>query len=328
MSSAARLSRLLALVPWLMVNDGITITEAATHFGVSPAQLEKDLWLLIVCGLPGHGPDQLVDIQFWDDGRIHVLDAQTMSAPLRLSGDEAVALLVALRLLAQIPGDHDRDALNRATHRLEEAVGDLGGAPSVVVQAGGATSVIDVLNEAIQGNLAVRIVYGSATRDEVTEREIEPLRIASDDGRTYVEAMCRRAGALRTFRLDRILSAALTSSAAVGMAVQAPSGPASDGTSESSRPISAVIAIDSGANWVLDILTVTDVSESPDGSMTGSILVHDSQWLVRTMLSIGGVAQVLAPADLRKSVADAAKRALAAYAEGLETIVSTKGAPC
>ena len=113
MSSAARLSRLLALVPWLMVNDGITITEAATHFGVSPAQLEKDLWLLIVCGLPGHGPDQLVDIQFWDDGRIHVLDAQTMSAPLRLSGDEAVALLVALRLLAQIPGDHDRAALIR-----------------------------------------------------------------------------------------------------------------------------------------------------------------------------------------------------------------------
>lgn len=328
MSSAARLSRLLALVPWLLVNDGITITEAAVHFGVSPAQLEKDLWLLIVCGLPGHGPDQLVDIQFWDDGRIHVLDAQTMSAPLRLSGDEAVALLVALRLLAQIPGDHDRDALNRATHRLQEAVGDLGGAPTVLVQAGGDTSVIDVLNEAIHGNLAARIVYGSATRDEVTEREIEPLRIASDDGRTYVEALCRRAGALRTFRLDRILTAELTEIAAVGMPVRDLTSHESDGPLDSTMPISAVIAIDSGAQWVLDILEVADVHESEDGTLTGNVQLHDPQWLVRTMLSLGGVAQVLAPADLRKSVADAAKRALAAYAEGLETTVSTKGAPC
>lgn len=315
MSSAARLSRLLALVPWLMVNDGITITEAATHFGVSPAQLEKDLWLLIVCGLPGHGPDQLVDIQFWDDGRIHVLDAQTMSAPLRLSGDEAVALLVALRLLAQIPGDHDREALIRATHRIQEAVGDLGGAPSVVVEAGGDTSVIDVLNDAMQGKLAARIVYGSATRDEVTEREIEPLRIASDDGRTYVEAMCRRAGALRTFRLDRILSAELTASIAVGSAVHDMASHAFDGMPESTGPLSAVIAIDSGASWVLDILPVTDVDESADGTMIGSVLLHDPQWLVRIMLSLGGVAEVLEPADLRVSVADAAKRALAAYAE-------------
>lgn len=315
MSSAARLSRLLALVPWLMVNDGITITEAATHFGVSPAQLEKDLWLLIVCGLPGHGPDQLVDIQFWDDGRIHVLDAQTMSAPLRLSGDEAVALLVALRLLAQIPGDHDRAALIRATHRLQEAVGDLGGAPSVVVEAGGEHSVIDVLNEAMHAHLAVRIVYGSATRDEVTDREIEPLRIASDDGRTYVEAMCRRAGALRTFRLDRILSAAVTSSAMAGKDSLDPVTHSPDVASESAKPMSAVIAIDSGASWVLDVLAVTDVDESADGTMTGSVLLHDPEWLVRMMLSLGGVAEVLAPTDVRKSVADAAKRALAAYAE-------------
>ena len=327
MNSAARLSRLLALVPWLAVNDGITITEAASHFGVSPAQLEKDLWLLIVCGLPGHGPDQLVDIQFWDDGRIHVLDAQTMSAPLRLSGDEAVALLVALRLLAQIPGDHDRAALIKATHRLQEAVGELGGEASVVVQAVGDDSVIDVINEAIRDHRAVRIVYGSATRDEVTERVIEPLRITSDDGRTYVEAMCWRAGALRTFRLDRILSATLTESPSAGIA---PPDPGSHDVADAAaaQPISAVIAIDPNAGWVLDVLDVVDVVESADGSLTGRVILHDPEWLVRTMLSFGGVAQVLEPADLRQSVADAAKRALAAYAEGPRTNAATKGDPC
>lgn len=314
MSSAARLSRLLALVPWLMVNDGITITEAAAHFGVSPGQLEKDLWLLVVCGLPGHGPDQLVDIQFWEEGRIHVLDAQAMSAPLRLSGDEAVALLVALRLLAQIPGDHDRAALLRATHRLQEAVGDLAGEPTVVVEAVADRSVVDVLNEAILGDRVVRIVYGSATSDEVTEREIEPLRITSADGRTYVEAMCRRAGAIRTFRLDRILSAAVTDLASHRGPSVEPEG-AGDPPASPSPTLAARIIVDADARWVLDVLTLEGIEEAGDGSISGTVLVHDPQWLIRTMLSLGGVAEVVEPASLRISVADAAQRALAAYAE-------------
>ena len=324
MSSAARLSRLLALVPWLVVNDGITITEAAAHFGVSPEQLEKDLWLLIVCGLPGHGPDQLVDIQFWEEARIHVLDAQTMNAPLRLSGDEAVALLVGLRLLAQIPGDHDRVALLRATHRLQDAVGDLGDRSSVVVDIAGDSSVVDVLNEAIIRGRYVHILYGSATRDEVTERDIEPRRITSDDGRTYVEAMCRRAGAVRTFRLDRILTATLPDPRSDGGSADDPSQAVNDevpydagvDVSATAEPsFSARIKVDGEARWVLDVLALEDIEETADGSISATVFVHDPEWLVRTMLSLGGIAEVSAPETLRIAVANAAERALTAYAE-------------
>ena len=324
MSSAARLSRLLALVPWLVVNDGITITEAAAHFGVSPEQLEKDLWLLIVCGLPGHGPDQLVDIQFWEEARIHVLDAQTMSAPLRLSGDEIVALLVGLRLLAQIPGDHDRVALLRATHRLQDAVGEVGDRSAVVVDIAGDSSVVDVLNEAIIGSRHVHIVYGSATRDEVTERDIEPLRITSDDGRTYVEAMCRRAGAVRTFRLDRILKATLPDPRSDGGIADEPLQATSDEvpraagfamTATATPSFSARIKVDGDARWVLDVLALEDIEEGADGSLSATVLVYDPEWLVRTMLSLGGIAEVTTPESLRIAVANAAERALRAYAE-------------
>lgn len=324
MSSAARLSRLLALVPWLVVNDGITITEAAAHFGVSPEQLEKDLWLLIVCGLPGHGPDQLVDIQFWEEARIHVLDAQTMNAPLRLSGDEVVALLVGLRLLAQIPGDHDRVALLRATHRLQDAVGDLGDRSTVVVDIASDSSIVEVLNEAIIRGRHVHIVYGSATRDEVTERDIEPLRITSDDGRTYVEAMCRRAGAVRTFRLDRILKATLPDPRLDGgiadESIEATSDevPRDAGfamTAVATPSSSARIKVDGDARWVLDVLALEDIEEGADGSLFATVLVYDPEWLVRTMLSLGGIAEVTTPETLRIAVANAAERALRAYAE-------------
>ena len=89
-TASARLSRLLSLVPWLRQHDGVSVAEAAAHFGVTPEELTQDLWLTVCCGLPGHGPDQLIDIQFWDeDATIHVIDPQTLERPLRFSPGEA-----------------------------------------------------------------------------------------------------------------------------------------------------------------------------------------------------------------------------------------------
>ena len=91
-SAAGRLQRLLALVPWLRTHDGTTVVAAAEHFGVSTDQLIEDLNLLIVSGLPGHGPGQLVDIDFFDDeGEITVTDGSPwpISVPTMLPVSES-----------------------------------------------------------------------------------------------------------------------------------------------------------------------------------------------------------------------------------------------
>ncbi len=304
-TSAARLSRLLALVPWLVVNDGVTVEQAAAHFGVTPQQLEKDLFLLIVSGLPGHGPDQLVDIHFWDAGsRIHVLDPQTIDRPLRLSGEEATALLVALRLLAQVPGDHDRDALNAVTLRLEAA---LGGPATVEIQADADPSILAAVSEAIAVGCPLRIVYGSGTSDAITERVIEPIAVESVDGRTTVEAFCRLAGARRTFRVDRIHAAEV-------LGADQPTPAAGEDTRTSSEPLAVRVAIDAAADWAAESLSLQEPVPAPDGRLVGRAEVHDVDWLVRTVLGLGGVAEVLEPAAVRAAVAVAARDALAAYA--------------
>jgi proteasome accessory factor C len=69
-----RLSRLLALVPYLVSRQGIPLAEAAAEFGISQAQLVKDLELLFVCGTPGHLPDDLIDVD-WDDGNVFLSNA-------------------------------------------------------------------------------------------------------------------------------------------------------------------------------------------------------------------------------------------------------------
>ena len=302
-TSAERLSRLLALVPWLRVNDGISVDEAAAHFGVSVSQLEDDLNLLICCGLPGYTHAELIDIQFWDDGIIHVLDPQTIGEPMRLSAEEASALLIALRLLAQIPGDHDRAALIAATLRLQEAVGGVDA--GIVVDAGVDPDASATIAAAIASGADLRITYGGAS-DQVTERTVHPLRTASHGGRTYLEAYCRSAEAVRTFRIDRLLSAqGVPSAGPVGRDAAPPPDPAPDARW-------ATLAV--SAPWAGEALGLQDAERAPDGRLIGRIPVHDPGWVVHAVLGLGGAAEVLEPENLRREVAQAAALALASYA--------------
>ena len=126
-----RLSRLLALVPYLVSRQGIPLAEVAAEFGITESQLVKDLELLFVCGTPGHLPDDLIEVD-WDDGRVYLGNADAIARPLRLGVDEALALLVGLRALADVPGLHDRDALQRTLLKLEAAAGESGSASAQV----------------------------------------------------------------------------------------------------------------------------------------------------------------------------------------------------
>lgn len=300
-AAASRLSRLLAMVPWLEQNPGVSIREAARHFGVSVPDFERDLWLTICCGLPGHGPDQLIDIQFWDeDGAIHVIDPQTLDKPLRFSAAEAMSLLVGLRLLTQIPGDHA--ALASVTAKLEAAAGIAQG--DVVVVDETDDDVAELLQDAIAQQRAVRLVYIGASRDEITERIVEPMHLLTHGGRTYLVGWCREAGSSRTFRVDRVRAVELTAEPVTAH----PSPP----TMPLSHAQPVRLRVEPRSRWLLEGWDVTDASEEADGSRAGTVHVADPEWLVRIVLGQGGGVEVIEPVELRAQVRDAALRALGA----------------
>lgn len=289
------------MVPWLQQHPGVSVEEAAAHFGVPAADFERDLWLTICCGLPGHGPDQLIDIQFWDeDGAINVLDAQTLDRPLRLSGSEAMALVVGLRLLAQVPGDHDRSALASVTAKVEAAA-DVAHGGAAVVEDHADPGVMSALGDAIAQSRALRVIYAGATRDEVTERVVEPGQILHHSGRTYLVGWCREAGAERTFRVDRIRSAQMLDES-TSTRVHRPSPAPAHGESVRLRVAPA-------SRWLLESWDLADGQEGVDGAVEATITVADRDWLTRIVLGQGGTVEVLEPEDLRLHVKKAAQAA-------------------
>ena len=123
-SSARGSQRVLALVPWILAHPGVTLAELATRFEVSERELERDLELLPMCGLPPYTADRLIDVSVID-GAVEIRLAEYFERPLRLTPAEGLALLAAGRALLAVPGS-DTDgplatALGEARRRARRA---------------------------------------------------------------------------------------------------------------------------------------------------------------------------------------------------------------
>ena len=311
-SATRRLPRLLALVPYLLSRPGIPIVDAAADFGVTPQQLRKDLELLWMCGLPGYGPGDLIDLSFDSDSITVTYDAG-MRRPLRLTASEATSLLVALRALAETPGVPDSDAVQRALTKVEHAVGQA--RPSgVVVGLGGqdatAPEVRDPVQRAATRHQALRIRYYTASRDAISERTVDPMRLLLIDGRSYLEAWCRSARGVRMFRLDRIDQARLLDEPARPPSEAEPTDVSAGLFQPAPGQLVAELELSPEARWVAEYYQVDELVELDGARARVRMRYADQSWMTRLLLGLGGQVSVLSPQDLARDVRRRAGAAL------------------
>ncbi|WPO74837.1 WYL domain-containing protein [Streptomyces sp. KN37] len=304
--------RMLSLVTYLRERPGAHVGDVARAFGITPDELISDLDVLPLCGTSFRGGD-LLDIDT-DGDRIWWHNPDDVAAPLRLAADEATALLVAARAVATLPGlrESDRLALLRATAKLETAAGEAAGASSrlsVTFESEG--GVFADVDRAISERRRLWIRYYSPARDEVTEREIDPIRLVSV-GHTYVEAWCRRSEARRTFRLDRVAEIKI---------LDEPSAPPevelrdlSEGLVQpAAEDPEVVVEVGPGGRWVAEYYPHDSAEELPDGGLRITLRTPEPASLRRLALRLGGDGRIVSPAQLADSARQAAREALAAY---------------
>jgi proteasome accessory factor C len=311
-TSGDRLGRLLTLVPYLLARPGIELTEAAAAFGITERQLREDLELLWVCGLPGYGPGDLIDMAL-DADRVTITYDAGIDRPLRLTPDEALALVVALRMLAETPGIGDRDAIERALAKIESAAGDLGDAP-VAVRLPAANERLEAIRGIVERRHALHMTYYTAARDETTERVVDPMRVLMVGNRAYLEAWCRRAEATRLFRLDRIDD---------WTELDEPSAPppravphdVSGGIFSPSRQLPLVtVLVGRASRWITEYYPCEEVSRDGD-QWRVSLRVSDLGWAQRLLLGLGPDVTVLGPPELLGTIRDQAAAALDQYGQ-------------
>ncbi|OEV07638.1 helix-turn-helix transcriptional regulator [Streptomyces nanshensis] len=310
--------RMLSLVTYLRDRPGARVDDVARAFGITSDELISDLDVLPMCGTSFRGGD-LLEIDT-DGERIWWRNADALGSdtaqPLRLASDEATALLVAARAVATLPGlrESDRDALRRATAKLEEAAGESAGASSrlsVTFESEG--GVFADVDRAIAERRKLWLRYYSPARDELTEREVDPIRLFAV-GHTYLEAWCRLSEARRTFRLDRVAEIRLLAEAADPPPVELRD--LSEGLVQpSAEDPEVVVEVGPGGRWVAEYYPYDSAEELPDGGLRVTLRTPDPASLRRLALRLGRDGRIVAPVELADSAREAARTALAAYGE-------------
>jgi proteasome accessory factor C len=320
-AAGERLGRLLNLVPYLLARPGILVADAAADLGVSERQLREDLELLWVCGLPGYGPGDLIDMAF-DGDRVTVTYDAGIDRPLRMTHDEALALIVALRMLAQVPGGAElpgvggnQESVERALAKIESAAGDAAAGLPVAVRLPGSAGAERVaqLQAAVQRQRALRITYYTAARDELSERVVDPMRVLLVGGHAYLEAWCRRAEAVRMFRADRIDECTELDEPANPPADAKPSDVRDTVFTPSSDLPLVTLRVGRWARWITEYYPCERVVEESTDRWLVSLRASDLAWARRLVLGLGSEVAVVDPPELVEAVRREASEALQAY---------------
>ncbi len=275
MANNARLARLIDLVPYIVSHQGVSIDSLANKFGVSVKEVEKDLWLLYMCGLPGQTPLELMEFQF-EDGYVTVRNADELKQPRTLTQTEIATLVIGLEILREQGSQRSGELKELLISKLHSNI-DFAVTPG--------DKYIGEIAQAIQNNKVVKIKYLNKVR------EILPFEIYKDAGQVYLKAHCKVANDRRTFNINRIENLEVLASSEL-----APNNVPTTSSKKSSR-----INVHSNQRLVRELLGSTEIVEH-----------FSDEWLVQQILALGGSAEAITP-SLRTEISSRAKAALALY---------------
>ncbi len=326
MSTAAeQVPRLLALSTWLRGQDETTVEDVAREFGVSADQAREDVRLLTMCELPGQLGFYLLDVDFdaLEQGIIRPSRDNAPTLPARFSPDEAVALLVGLRGLADTSTGRTAEVIASAAAKIAAAAGEHAAAADLfrLSVASGTPVVRAAVARALEERRSLALDYVDA-QGRATRRTVDALTTRVVDGYHYLEAWDLDRADRRSFRMDRIGAATVLARAALDHG-DVDSGPGWIRRLELADQITLWVRREAG--WLVEYYPTTGVRPATaadaaragrhpaDGDLVVTLGVLDPTWLTGLLLRCGADVVLLDPAEAREGALERARATLALY---------------
>ena len=300
-----RLSRILALVPYVLGRESVAVDELKERFGYTDEQLARDLDTLFVCGLPGYGPGDLMEA-YIDEDQVVIDAADYFSRAPRLTPTEALGLLASG--LAVVGVGETNPALNSAVGKLMKALVPEAES-SLDVELAPELPGVAELRQAAAETRVVRIIYRSVGKEETTVREVEPWTVFSTLGRWYMTGHCRMVHGERTFRVDRIKELEILEET-----FEPPRTLPEPGVSytPSEGDVASVIELGPQARWVLEYYPVEVLRETRSGVRV-RFMSPDAEVPARLLLRLGDTARLIHGDEVAARVAELGERLLRRY---------------
>jgi proteasome accessory factor C len=299
-NAANRALRTMDLIPYILENPGVSIVKLAKQFSVTEKQIESDLQLVFMCGLPGYTPYELIDLIF-EDGVVSIIDPQVLDKPRRFTKSELVVIALGLQLLGEL-SISDSARLSKIK-LLSNKITQLGGSNSIIFAPSSSKSpFVEVISKAITNKKSLTIQYQSLIKDEVSIRKVFPHNLYFMNGNLYLSAMDLAAKADRVFKVE------LIKTCEVGNDVS------SEVVNENNLTIEVVLDVQKTyKNFIERNSSIITAVEEQKNYFRVHLKLSNLEWLKRSILSNAPGIMVISPSLLAQEVAALATSLLASY---------------
>lgn len=312
-----RLSRILLLLPYAIQNPGTTVTELSRKFDIPRTELMNDLNLVFLCGLPGYGPGDLIDVDLQED-RIYIRMADYFSAPLRLTPAEGLALYAGGEAIAALPGMEHAGSLRSALTKLARALGaeplDDDGSSAIEVRfESSPTEHLDVIQAALAERRQVEIEYLSRSRKETTTRRVDPWGLIAATGRWYLVGLDHLSDEERMFRIDRIKTSAITTEDAPAPGEFDSEKYKGAFVGREGQPVLKMEISPDAARWFEDYYPVRSATGTADGWRQVELFSSGDRWAANVVLSLGSNVRNIEPESVNVTARELARAIVARH---------------
>ena len=299
-TAGKRALRTMDLIPYILENPGSSIKSLAGKFSTTESQIEKDLQLIFMCGLPGYTPYELIDIVF-ENGEVTVVDPQVLDKPRRFSKSELVVVIIGLRILSEL-----YSANSSHTAKIEKLIGKISKLVPVFSSTDNLMApnpeLLLTINRAISLNQELEIEYTSISKDEVKIRKIIPTEVYMLNGKIYVRAIDTGLSSERIFRADLIKILKEGKSSRIDL------------VDRELEVHNVALSINKERRIFIERNSLlVKSSEESATSIKVNLEVSNLHWLKRCILSNAPHIKVLAPAEFADEINKGAKAILALY---------------
>ena len=204
LSGTDRYNFMLALTGYLISNRQQKISDVAKHFQVTEKEISSAVVTISLSGVGLYRPDELffLDYDLLEEGIVDLSFAPALEAVPRLSTRQAAAIASGLSYLIDLVDPADQKEISELLSILGRAAAGQQDLPFMVQPVRGDAD-LGKARQAVAEKRAIKCSYRNST-GEVSDREIEPIRLESREANWYLRGFCRTNKEDRIFRLDRM----------------------------------------------------------------------------------------------------------------------------
>ena len=299
-TAAVRALRTMDLIPYILEHPGISINQLSKIFNVAEKEIEKDLQLAFMCGLPGYTPYELIDLTY-EEGVVSIIDPQVLNKPRNFSNNERVVIALGLEILKEINLSNPENL--KKLDKLREKFLDKKDEDSViVVEQDLSFPFLNIINQAIFERRIVIFDYQSVSKDVLSSRNVLPHKLYLQNGNLYLSGNDVQAQSDRIFKADQILSCTI--------------GDLADTDRfhlTQQEEIVELIVNHDNFNFIERNSSIIINQEISNGQLHVKIRASNFDWLKRAILSNAPSIKVISPESLASEVEQMASDLISAY---------------